>query len=205
MKYIKEYNKYIDPYQEEDWEVEEEPEFITWLKRNYPDESKWDKITDLSCNNNNFNILEGIERLTGLEYLDCRGNDIDSLEGIEKLKNLKVLYCDFNNITSVDNIYDLKLTEFGCSHNNINIIDIGRIKDLDMLWCYNSNIGSLEGIEKLKKLEFIYCDNNNLKTLEGIEELNNLRLISCHNNDFSKEYIDYIIKYCIDNNIMLNM
>jgi len=37
MKYIKEYNKYIDPYQEEDWEAEEEPEFITWLKRKYPD------------------------------------------------------------------------------------------------------------------------------------------------------------------------
>ena len=106
MKYIKEYNEYIDPYQE-DWEVEEEPEFITWLKREYPDESKWNEIKTLYCSNNNLDSLEGIGNLTNLESLYCSNNQLTSLEGIENLTSLKELFC-FNNFSNeyIDYIKD---------------------------------------------------------------------------------------------------
>jgi len=36
MKHIKEYNEYVDPFDEEDWdEVEPDGSFLSWLKIKY--------------------------------------------------------------------------------------------------------------------------------------------------------------------------
>jgi len=63
MKYIKEYNEYVDPFDEEDWdEVEPDGTFLIWLKIKYPDESKWKDIKSINCSNQNLTDLIGIEK-----------------------------------------------------------------------------------------------------------------------------------------------
>ena len=56
MKHI-EYNKLdIDPFNEDDWdevEPQNQMEYFSWLKINYPDESKWKDIKSINCHNNN--------------------------------------------------------------------------------------------------------------------------------------------------------
>jgi len=52
-------------------------------------------------------------------------------------------------------------------------------------------------------VDIIYCYNNQLTSLEGIEKLVNLKILRCSNNDFSKEYIKYLKDYCLKNKIKL--
>ena len=84
MKHIKEYNEYVDPFDEDDWDevepIEPDGTFLTWLKIKYPDESKWKDIT----------------------RINCRRRKLTDLIGIEKLINLKHLYCEYNQLTELD-------------------------------------------------------------------------------------------------------
>ncbi len=58
-------------------------------------------------------------------------------------------------------------------------------KKLKTLYCYNTQLTSLEGIEKLTNLEYLNCDNNQLTSLEGIENLTKLKNLNCSNNKLS--------------------
>jgi len=58
-----------------------------WLKENYPNESKWDKITEIDCDNNQLTNLNGIESLSNLKYLDCDNNQLTKLFDFQYYKN----------------------------------------------------------------------------------------------------------------------
>ena len=100
MKHIKEYNEYIDPFKEDDWDevepIEPDGTFLTWLKNKYPDESKWKDITVIYCINQNLTDLIGIEKLINLEQLYCSNNQ---LRGLDLSKNIKLrnLSCSNNH------------------------------------------------------------------------------------------------------------
>jgi len=142
--------KEIDPFDEEDWdEVEPDGSFLYWLKENYPDESKWDKIINLNCSNKQLTSLKGIESLSKLEFLYCSYNQLTSFEGIENLTNLKTLYCYHNQLTSFEGID--QLTSFEGIENLSNLTEID---------CYNNQLTSLKGIEQLTNLRTLYCYDN---------------------------------------------
>ena len=91
MKHIKEYNEFdIDPFNEDDWdEVEPDGSFLTWLKSNYPDESKWKNKKSIDCGNQNLTDLIGIEKLINLRDLSCYNNQLIELD---LSKNNKLIY-----------------------------------------------------------------------------------------------------------------
>jgi len=180
MKYLKLYEQFDfdenDPFGEEIEYVK--PTFLSWLKKNYPDENTWDKINYINC-------------------CDCR---LTSLEGIEKLANLKELYCNDNYLTSLERI-KLKnlvnLEALGCSNNQLTSLKgIENLVNLEALGCSNNQLTSLEGIENLVNLEILNCDNNQFTSLEGIENLVNLKKLRCVNNQFTIEYKNYLRDYC---------
>jgi Leucine-rich repeat (LRR) protein len=141
MKYIKEYNHYLDPYGEEDWdEVEFDGTFYSYLKIKYPDESKWNQIKQVDCSNQNLTSLEGIKNLKNLKLLYCYNNQLTELN-IENLINLKRLWCSNNQLISLEGIENLK--------------------NLKKLFCSNNQLTNLEGIENLKNLKELWCSNNN--------------------------------------------
>ena len=140
MKHLKLYEQFDenDPFGEEiDYAKQT---FLSWLKKNYPDENTWSKIKEIDCRNNHLTSLDGIENLVNLEKLFCWNNDLNSLEGIENLVNLKVLSCSNNLLNSLEGIENLVNMEyFNCSANHLT---------------------SLDGIENLVNLKFLYCHNN---------------------------------------------
>ena len=73
MKYIKEYNEYVDPFDEDDWDevepIEPDGTFLTWLKIKYPDKNKWKYIKYINCRRQNLNDLIGIEKLINLNFV----------------------------------------------------------------------------------------------------------------------------------------
>lgn len=71
------------------------------------------------------------------------------------------------------------------------------------LYCNNSKLTDLKGIEELISLESLFCNNNLLTSLEEIKNLPNLRYIFCFFNNFSIEYKNYLREYCKDKNIKL--
>ena len=99
MKHLKLYEQFDenDPFGEEIEYVK--PTFLSWLKKNYPDENKWNEITVIDCSNKNLTSLEGIENLVNLKFLYCYDNQLTSLKEIENLVNLRRLYCPNNQFT----------------------------------------------------------------------------------------------------------
>ena len=132
MKYIKEYNEYVDPFNEDDWD-EVEPKFLVWLKINYPDESKWKDITRIDCSN---------QKLT-------------DLIGIDKLINLDILNCSTNQLTELDLSKNIKLIELFCDNNQLIELDLTKNIELKTLYCFNNQIIELD-ISKNIKLRYKY-------------------------------------------------
>jgi len=143
MKYLKLYENYneLDPFDEEYWnEVEPDGSFLYWLKENHPDESKWDKITEIDCYNKQLTSLKGIENLSKLEFLYCSNNQLTSLKGIEQLTNLRRLYCSNNQLTSLKGIEKLtNLTNLSCNYNQLTSLEeIENLSNLIDLHCFNN-------------------------------------------------------------------
>ena len=142
MKYIKEYNWYIDPFDEEDWgEKDQDGTFITWLRKVYPDETEWDTITDIYCAYKHLTSLEGVENLTNLREIFCAYNQLTSLKGIESLYNLNTLWCYNNQLTSLKEIKNLT--------------------NLEWIYCSDNQLTTLEEIKNLNNLKYIDCSRNN--------------------------------------------
>ena len=144
MKHLKLYEQFDfdenDPFGEEIKYIE--PTFLYWLKKKYPNENTWNRITRIQFGHKESTSLEGIESLVNLERLYCNDNQLTSLEGIENLVNLKSLYCYNNPLNSLKGVENLV--------------------NLENLNCYNNYLTSLEGIEKLVNLKELYCYRNRL-------------------------------------------
>ena len=156
MKYIKEYNEYIDPFNEEDWnEVEPDGTFLTWLKINYPDEDTWKDIT----------------------WINCSNKELTDLIGIDKLINLEVLYCYDNQLTKVDVTKNINLKTLNCHHNQLDELDVTKNINLETLYCNNNQLTELD-ISKNIKLRVLYCRHNQLTELDLSKNINLDKLFS---------------------------
>jgi len=81
-QYIKEYlNQDIDPYGEEDWEIDNLSPVLQ-IARRYG--KPYDQILDIYCAFHELTNLEGIENLRNLAMLHCSYNQLTDLKGIEK-------------------------------------------------------------------------------------------------------------------------
>ncbi len=99
--------------------------------------------------------------------------------------------------------YD-QITQLDCSNKNlINLEGIENLSNLEHLNCGSNNLTNLKGVENLSNLKGLRCSNNHLTNLNGIENLKKLKELICWNNNFSKEYEQYLKKYCKDKNINL--
>ena len=95
MKHLKLYEHFDenDPFGEEIEYVK--PTFLSWLKKNYPDENKWNRIKEINCSDSHLTSLEGIKlkNLVKLKALNCSRNQF-SIEYKNYLRN----HCKKKNI-----------------------------------------------------------------------------------------------------------
>jgi len=122
MKHIKEYNEYVDPFNEDDWDEVELPKpdgtFLTWLKINYPDESKWKNIKGIACYDQKLTDLIGIDKLINLKYLHCGDNQLTELDVSNNI-NLTHLDCENNQLTKLNVSNNIKLKKLYCRNNQL--------------------------------------------------------------------------------------
>jgi len=165
MKHIKEYNEYIDPFKEDDWdEVEPDGTFLTWLKIKYPDESKWKDITEIYCYSQKLTDLIGIEKLINLEKLSCGYNQLTELDVSNNIR-LIYLLCGYNQLTKLNLSKNINLEELYCNHNQLLELDLSKNIELGYLSCYNNQLRELN-VTKNIKLNYLYCHNNKLTELD---------------------------------------
>ena len=140
------YKNEYDPFGEENWdEVESDGSFLTWLKINYPDETKWSKIKEINCSSNQLTNLEGIENLTNLTHLYCSNNQLTDLEGIENLRKLKHLNCHYNQLTALPDLSaNTALQYLNCKNNQLTILpDLSANISLQSFSCSNNQLINL--------------------------------------------------------------
>lgn len=109
--------------------------------------------------------LEGLRRLTQIEYLFVMHCQLESLDGIESLVNLKSLFVQNNNLTEIS--------------------QIRKMAALGELYISNNFIESIEPVKDMKALHTLHCENNTLTTLEGIKAYHEktLKILKCQPND----------------------
>jgi len=168
MKYIKEYNEYIDPFNEDDWDEVEIGSFLTWLKSKYSDESKWKYITKI----------------------DCHYNNLTDLIGIDKLINLKYLFCGYNQLTKLDLSMNIKLEYLSCHHNQLTKLDLSKNVKLRVLYCHYNQLTELDLSNNIN-LRFLDCHYNQLTELDVSKNIK-LNILSCRNNYKNIKLIEYV-------------
>jgi Leucine-rich repeat (LRR) protein len=114
--YIKEHLD-IDPFDEEDWELDNLSPLLQLVRKQY-DNKPYDEIISLDCICSRLFSLDGIENLVNLKELYCGYNQLTSLDGIENLVNLERLYCGMNDFSED---YKNYLKNY-CENKNIYLI-----------------------------------------------------------------------------------
>jgi Leucine-rich repeat (LRR) protein len=109
--------------------------------------------------------LEGLRRLTQLEYLFVMNCQLESLDGIEDHILLKSLFVQNNNLTS--------------------IAQIRKMASLEELYISNNQISSIHPLKNCKMLHTVFCEQNTLTSLDGIRPYHEktLKLFKCKPND----------------------
>jgi Leucine-rich repeat (LRR) protein len=134
--YIKEQHLDMDPFDEEDWEIDNLSPLLQSIRKVYGNKP-YDEIIELDCSVNHLTSLEGIENLVNLERLYCFNNQLTSLEGVENLVNLKYLYCGYNQLTTLEGLENLaNLKYLYCKKNRFSEDYKIYLKD----YCKNKNI-----------------------------------------------------------------
>jgi len=156
----------------------------------------FDKITKLTLNTtgffkklNNNKIIEFLEKLENLKYLDCSSTNIseipESLNCLEELnchlcqnlikipknKTLKKLNCIYTNISEIPETLNY-LEELIC-HDCKYLTKIPKIKTLKKLDCSCTNISEIYAdLDCLEDLNCSYCKNLNLNPIYKIKNIN---------------------------------
>ena len=89
----------------------------------------------------NYNLQE--DRIKTITSLTCNNKGINNLQGLEKLTRLNYLSLSNNNISSIDLSHNNRLTELYIYNNNLNSIDLTNNTSLETLDISNNNIINL--------------------------------------------------------------
>lgn len=96
-----------------------------------------------------------------------------------------------HNLIDSGVIEDLSIEKLNCANSQLTSLDgIEKLVNLKILSCPINKIKSLRGVEKLLKLEVLNCNYNQLTSLEGVENLIKLKELHCHSNELI--FLDHI-------------
>ncbi len=132
----------------------------------------------LNLCHNKISDLDPLENLTKLEYLQLGDNRIsdEELETIAKLTELTELYLYKNYITDVTPLQNL---------NKVVILNLGS----------NKNIKTVEPLTKMKKLQDLRIYSTNISDLSYFPQFKTLKIVNLANCPLKfKQYYDYLPK-----------
>lgn len=130
-------------------------------------------ITSLECSawsyssysdNNKIVSAKGIEKLTGLTFLNLNSNQLTSID-LSANTNLTNVSLYSNQLTSINLSNDSALTDLNLNNNQLTYIDLSNNTALTTLYLTDNQLTSIDLSNNIS-LQGLYLDNNNITSLD---------------------------------------
>ena len=158
----------------------------------------------LNYQNNSIQVIQNLENLPNLIFLDLYNNKISTLDGpLSSLKTLRVLMAGKNRITSISNLTNLKKLDVLDLHSN-EIAEIGgfdSLSDLRVLNLAGNFIKTVRNLSSLQSLTELNLRRNDIEFVQGLDDIPSLqRIFLSHNKIDSMDNIECIfhVKYLLE-------
>ena len=141
-------------------------------------------LEKLDLDNNQIQILQGLDKLAQLSELSLQNNQIQTIQGLDKLAQLSRLSLSNNQIQTIQGLDKLtKLFSLSLSNNQIQTIQgLDKLIKLFLLNLDNNQIQTIQGLDKLAQLFFLSLSNNQIQAIQGLDNLAQLSALSLQNN-----------------------
>ena len=121
----------------------------------------------LNYQNNNIRIIQHVENLPNLIFLDFYNNKLTTLDGpVSAAKGLRVLMAGKNRLTQISNLTNLK--------------------KLDVLDLHSNEIQKINGLQSLVDLRVLNLAGNRISVVENLDHLNALTELNLRRNSIIK-------------------
>ena len=164
----------------------------------------------LNFQNNNIRVIQNLENLPNLIFLDLYNNKLVSLEGpISSVKGLRVLMAGKNRISAISNLTALrKLDVLDLHSNEIRLIEgLAGLTDLRVLNLAGNRISAVHNLSSLQALTELNLRRNNIESVAELDKLPALqRIFLSHNllasfNDVQCLFsVKFLIELSLDGN-----
>ena len=125
------------------------------------DNSSPKRITFLALSSVGLSGRLDVSGLTALTNLVCENNQLEALDGLDKLTELTTLRCNNNQLKTLDLSENKKLTNLICFKNQLEALDLSKNTDLTTLNCSYSQMETLD-VSENRKLTTLFCHGNPL-------------------------------------------
>jgi hypothetical protein len=123
----------------------------------------------LNFQNNNIRVIQNIDNLPNLIFLDLYNNKITSLDGcLSSVKGLRVLMVGKNRITQISNLTGLK--------------------KLDVLDLHSNEIKEIQGMEGLVDLRVLNLAGNSISIVQNLQSLTSLTELNLRRNSIMQVF-----------------
>jgi len=139
----------------------------------------------LNFQNNNIRVIQNLENLPNLIFLDLYNNKLVSLEGpVSSVKGLRVLMAGKNRISAISNLTQLrKLDVLDLHSNEIRAIDgLEGLSDLRVLNLAGNRISMVQNLSSLQALTELNLRRNNIERVLELDKLPALQRVFLSHN-----------------------
>lgn len=132
-------------------------------------------LTFLDLSNNLISDISPLSGLTSLKHLDISNNCVDNISIIKKLKNLEELFISDNWIINVDSLSGLsKLKSLDMHENYVkDISKLNKLSSLELLVIDGNLISDISSIKRMPALDRVDIDNNPVIDISPVKNINN--------------------------------
>ena len=118
--------------------------------------------------------LDGLERLTQLEHLYAYTNDLKPLAGLQNMKKLTV-NGSYTTLEPLSNMSQLETLSINGAREIDDLSPLSSCVNIVELCMENiAHVRSLQPLSHLKKLTHLYCQNSRIESLNGLEKCESL-------------------------------
>ncbi|XP_061679315.1 leucine-rich repeat and IQ domain-containing protein 1 isoform X2 [Syngnathoides biaculeatus] len=145
------------------------------------------RLQSLTLRRCGLKVLEGINQLAELIYIDVQENIISRVD-CENMTGLRVLKMGCNKLTSIHGLMGAEnLDVLQLSHNSITrIAGLGSLRRLQCLSLDHNRLVSAKGLRDVCTLLHLNCSHNHLAGVEGLESNILLRTLDLTSNSLTE-------------------
>lgn len=164
------------------------------------------KLEHLTLSGCSLSTTNGLEKATGVYYLDLSNNTIRNISSLSAMQSLHEVYLQNNALTDLSSLSsckeisklnvsgnallsltpicgNAKLTWLDASNNQItNLEQIGNLVNLQELYLSKNLLTDVSGLERCTAIETLYLDYNQLTDISAVGALTKLQMFTFASN-----------------------